>query len=80
MKAHSAKSRIRMPDGQVTTIGEALDRGDLVLRKASAFYAADGVLREAFFADLKDDPGNGWRITPGLYRSRMGLPVVPPRQ
>ena len=74
---HKASSAIYLRDGSITTIGEALDRGVLVLRKSENFVAdtrpgASGTHPERsvvrYFADFNDASGEGWEITPGLYK------------
>lgn len=69
--------RIRLAGGRVTTIAEGLDDGTLVLKRCDDWYGRGGRRVTAYFVDEAADPdGGGWRITPGLYRSRMGLAVV----
>ena len=66
MKAMRAKDRIEFPDGRVMTMGEALDRGLLILSEST-----DG-------AHMARIPGTdrAWRVTSSLYKSRMGQVVV----
>jgi len=66
--------RVRLGSGEVMTLGEALDKGLLEVRIVEHFCGPRGGCGIAYFAD---EPGtmSGFRISPFLYRSRMGLPV-----
>ena len=81
MTKAKATERIRLRDGTVSTIGDALDAGVLVLKKTDKMYSsrtASG-LRTAYFAEYPDT-GEGWEISAGLYKSRTGEAVVPGAQ
>lgn len=69
MKHTKASDRIRLNDGEVVTLGEALDRKILVLRKTDNMYSRRSGLRTAYFAEYPDT-GEGWEISKGLYLSR----------
>lgn len=78
MAKAKAKERIYLRDGTISTIGEALDAGVLVLRKTDNFYSsrAKNGARTAFLAEYPDTQ-EGWEISAGLYKSRTGQAVVP---
>lgn len=89
MAKAKATERIYLRDGSISTIGEALDAGILVVRKSENFVAdlrphaaGRNPMRSTvrYFADFKDEPGHGWEITPGLYKSRTGQAVVPQKE
>lgn len=71
MKTTKATDRIRLIDGQVMTLGEALDRKILVLRKTDNMHSRRSPtgLRTAYFAEYADT-GEGWEVSKALFLSR----------
>lgn len=63
-----AKDRIRLPDGNQLTLGEALDRGLVVLIE-SRYYDPP----RYFATDLERSVS--WEVNQTLYNSRLGLPL-----
>ena len=77
MRHTKATDRIRLRDGAVMTLGEALDRGLLILRKTDNMHSRSGSgMRTAYFAEYADS-GEGWEISRGLFLSRTSGFVLP---
>ncbi len=66
-----AEETVRLSNGDVMTLGEALDKGRLKVRRVANYQGPRGPTREAYFAD---EPGTmlGFEISRYLYQSREG--------
>lgn len=78
MKKTKIKDRIRLVNGDVMTLGEALDAGRVVLRASSHYHrtredsAGRPIKVETYTAWDGDE---GWEVGETLFRSRMGTGV-----
>lgn len=70
-KTTKATDRIYLRDGSIVTLGEALDRKILVLRKTDNMHSSrsESGLRTAYLAEYPDTK-EGWEVSKGLYLSR----------
>lgn len=70
MKARM-KDLVRTPSGEVVTLGELADRGEVTFSMSDKFYKRGGGIRTAYFADHVSGEGC-WEIGKAAYESRTG--------